>query len=101
MRFVPSSNQLSHRALADLLMREHAERPEFYCRHCKNQARCFIDMVRHFSEHESDLPLAPERLDMARAAYEFYNEQLNSLDKIDWDLTRSTCGKCGLQMRLS
>ena len=34
---------------------------------------------------------------MARAAYEFYIEQLDGLVKQHWDMNRATCSKCGLE----
>ena len=94
---VRASNKLSHKALADVLMRERYDNSEFRCRQCDNQAKCFIDLVSHFTEAGRDKNIAEERLDMARAAYEFYIEQLDGLVKQHWVMNRATCSKCGLE----
>ena len=94
---VRASNKLSHKALADVLMRERHDNSEFRCRQCDNQAKCFIDTVCHFFEAGRDKNIAAERLDMARAAYEFYIEQLDGLVKQHWVMNRATCSKCGLE----
>jgi hypothetical protein len=97
---VRASNKLSHKALAFLLEREQMNKLEFRCRNCDNQARCFIDLVNHFFEAGRDKNIAEERLDLARAAYEFYIEQLDGLVKQHWVLNRATCSKCGLERAL-
>lgn len=94
---VRASNKLSHKALADVLFRERFGDSEFFCIQCDNQAKCFIDLVNHFFEAERDKNIAEERLDMARAAYEFYIEQLDGLVKQHWVMNRATCSKCGLE----
>ena len=94
---VRASNKLSHKALADVLMRERHDNSEFRCRQCDNQAKCFIDTVCHFFEAGRDKNIAEERLDLARAAYEFYIEQLDGLVKQHWVMNRATCSKCGLE----
>ena len=94
---VRASNKLSHKALADVLMRERYSNSEFRCRQCDNQAKCFIDLVSHFCHAGRDKTIAAERLDMARAAYDFYIGQLDGLVKQHWVMNEATCSKCGLQ----
>ena len=67
---VQSPYKLSHEALAKALTRERENHGKYFCRHCENQASCFTNLVLHFRSY--DKAVAAERLENARATYEFY-----------------------------
>ena len=67
---VQSPYKLSHEALAKALTRERENHGKYFCRHCENQASCFTNLVLHFRSY--DKGVAAERLENARATYEFY-----------------------------